>query len=192
MANNPNYIIGKNCIQEVLDYSPERIISVTTSHRLDDPLIKKILASKISVKEVGNKKLDDMVESTSHQGYVASVTRKAPFYLEEVISKSENKKNSMIVILDSIFDPQNVGAILRSCECFGVDAVIISKNKGCSITPVVSKTSVGATEIVPICEVSNLTTTVEKLQKVGYWAVSAELNEKSVSLNTFEYPKKPS
>jgi 23S rRNA (guanosine2251-2'-O)-methyltransferase len=190
MANNPNYIIGKNCVQEVLDYSKERILQVTTSHELDDPLIKKLLGSKINVKKVGTKTLDSMVNSTSHQGYVASVRKKDPIYLENVIEKSKLKKRSLIVILDSIFDPQNVGAILRSCECFGVDAVIISKNKGCSITPVVSKTSVGATEIVPICEVSNLTTTVEKLQKEGYWAVSAELNEKSVCLNSFTFPEK--
>ena len=94
------------------------------------------------------------------------------------------------MLLDSIFDPQNVGAILRSCECFGVDAVIISKIRGCSITPTVTKTSVGATELVPIAEVSNLTTTIEKFQKAGYWAVTAEISDKAIPLNTFEYPEK--
>lgn len=190
MSNNKKFIIGKNCLEELIEYAPERIVSAFTTHRLDDKLIKKLLLLKVPVKEKGRKKLDDLVNSTSHQGYVAEVIEKAPVFIEDIIKASESKKNSLVVILDSIFDPQNVGAILRSAECFGVDCVIISKNKGCKITPTVTKTSVGATEIVPIAEVSNLTTTIEKFQKAGYWAISAEISAKAVSLNTFEYPEK--
>ncbi len=190
MSRNKNYIIGRNCIQEVLKLSPERILSITTDHKADDPLILELKRLKVPVFEKRTKALDDLCDSTSHQGYVAEVTKRDPIHIEDIIEFSKEKKRSLVVMLDSIFDPQNVGAILRACECFGVDGVIYSKNKGCSITPTVSKTSVGASEIVPIAEVSNLSTTIEKFQKNGFWSVSAEISDKAVSLTKFEFPEK--
>ena len=93
MANNNKFIIGKNCVQEVLDYSPERIVSALTTHRLDDALIKRLLELKVPIVEKGRKKLDALVNSTSHQGYVAEVTEKDPIFIEDVIKDSESKKN---------------------------------------------------------------------------------------------------
>ncbi len=123
-----NLIIGKNCIQEILKFSPERILKVYSYHEKDDSILRQI---KKPIIKKAKKALDDMSNSTSHQGYVAEVIPKEPVYIEDLIEGSKQKEKSLVVILDSIFDPQNVGSILRAAECFGVDGVIISKNKGC-------------------------------------------------------------
>ena len=93
-------------------------------------------------------------------------------------------------MLDSIFDPQNFGSLLRSAECFGVDGVIWSKNRGCELTPVVSKASVGASELLPLLCVSNLAETMRKFKKNGFWIVTAEIGEEAKSLDSFDFPEK--
>ena len=106
--------------------------------------------------------------------------------LKEFLSTTPEK--SLVVMCDSITDPQNFGAILRACECFGVDALVFSKNRNVGITPVVSKVSVGGSELVPLIAVSNLVDTLKKFQDVGYFSVAAECHERSQSLYNFEFP----
>ena len=185
-----HYVIGKNSVQELIKHAPERVISIITSHTEDDPVIKKLLQLKKPLHMKNLRKIDDLTNSTSHQGYALEVKKRDPSYIEDIIAASKDKKRSLVVMLDSLFDPHNVGAILRACECFGVDGVIYSKNKGCKITPTVTKISMGASEIVPIAEVSNLATTIEKFQKEGFWAAAAEISDKATSIYDFEYPNK--
>jgi 23S rRNA (guanosine2251-2'-O)-methyltransferase len=83
-----------------------------------------------------------------------------------------------------------MGAILRLAECFQVDAVMSSKNRGVDITPTVSKASSGASELVPIVMVSNLADSILRLKDEGYEVVIADANPKASSLLTFEFPKK--
>ena len=190
MKPTKHYVIGKNSTKELFELDPNRIIAIHTSHEKEDSFIQKLSSLKKPVHIKSTKKLDNLVTSTSHQGYVLEVTPRETVYIEDIIEKASLKKSSLVVMLDSIFDPQNVGTILRACECFGVDGVIYSKNKGCKITPAVTKTSVGASEIIPIAPVSNLSNTVEKFQKAGYWAATCEISDRSTSLNEFEYPEK--
>lgn len=190
MKQDKTYVIGKNSVQELLKHSPERVLAIHSSHPKEEALIKELLQLKKPLHQKNNRKLEDLVHSTSHQGYVLEVTKKEPLHIEDLLEKASKKSKSLIVMLDSIFDPHNVGAILRACECFGVDGVIYSKNKGCKITPTVTKISMGASEIVPLAEVSNLASTVEKFQKNDFWVVSCEVSNNATSLYDFEYPEK--
>ena len=185
-----NFIIGKNCLREVLESQPQRLISIYSSHPKHDSLLQEFAKHKIYVSYVERKGLDVMAGSTSHQGYVAEVRDRAPCAVEDILEAAQQKTKSIVLMLDSIFDPQNMGAILRASECFGADGVILSKNRGCSITSTVTKTSVGASELVPIAQVSNLATTMQKMQQAGFWSVSAELSDKATKLSEFEYPEK--
>ena len=90
-------------------------------------------------------------------------------------------------MLDQIFDPQNLGAIIRSAECFGADAIIWSKNRGADITPIVSKTSCGASELIPLVRISNLAETAEQFKKAGYEVVASILDPTSESAFTFKF-----
>ncbi len=131
-----------------------------------------------------------MVNSESHQGIVALVKEKQGVGLSEYLDQAFEKDADLILVLDSINDPQNLGTLLRSAECFGVGAVVWSKNRGVGITPVVSKTSVGASELMMTIQVSNLVEAVKKCKKDGYEVVTAEVGKEACSLEDFSFPKK--
>jgi len=183
------YIMGKNCIGEVLKNSPTRILEVFTSQRPGaDPLYQELEKRNIPIRETSKKKLSQMVDSESHQSYVAKVRERPFIHVKDFLRDPKDK--SIVLMLDSIFDPQNFGAILRAAECFGVDLVIYSKNRGADITPVVAKASVGASELVPISRVSNLAETMKAFQNEGYFALTADVGEKSQSLYDTNFPEK--
>lgn len=185
------YIMGRNCIREVLKKSPERLVSVyTTPQCRSDSLYKELKKASILIKEESKQDLSQRVDSDSHQSYVATVKERHTPTLKEFIKKVEERSSAFVLLLDSIYDPQNLGAILRAAECFGVDLVIFSKNRGTDLTPTVAKTSVGATELVPILKVSNLVDAATTLKKAGFWLSAAEAREDSQDLNTFIFEEK--
>lgn len=185
-------IMGKNCIDEVLEVSPERFIQIYSQKGGDskDPLLAKIGKLKIPLTFISKQELFSLVGSESHQGFVAAVHERGAPTLKELIKKLGSKKRSLFLMLDSINDPQNLGTLLRAAECFGVDAVIWSKNRGADVTPVVTKASVGASEIVTTIKVSNLSDTVRELKKENFFVVTAELKEESQDLYSFQFPEK--
>lgn len=182
-------IMGKNCIEEVLHHLTKRLVKIYTS-REDDPLVGEAKKKHIAVEIVKKHKLYSLVQSESHQGFVAEVHEPFSLALTDLLHQGPSKEKSVILMLDSITDPQNVGALIRAAECFGVDAVIWSKNRGPKVTPVVSKASVGASEFVPIVKVSNLVDTILRLQEIGYSAITAEVDESAENLHLFKFPSK--
>ncbi|MCE7954027.1 MAG: 23S rRNA (guanosine(2251)-2'-O)-methyltransferase RlmB, partial [Chlorobi bacterium CHB7] len=93
---------------------------------------------------------------------------------------------ALILILDEIQDPHNVGAILRSAECSGVNGVILTKHNSATITSTVVKVSAGATEHLNICQVNNLSQTIDELKKNGFWIVGSSF-ENSKNYNEVDY-----
>jgi 23S rRNA (guanosine2251-2'-O)-methyltransferase len=174
-------IIGKNCIREVLKAAPERIESLLLAK--DDPEFSK---AGIPVKILRKDQLSDLAGTESHQGVGAYVKDRPRPDLKSFLKKERDA--SLVLMLDSIFDPQNFGAILRAAECFGADAVVWSKNRGVDITPVVTKASVGASELIDLIKVSNLAEAVKQFQKHGYGAVTAEIGDEAENLFEFQFP----
>ena len=117
-----------------------------------------------------------------HQGIVARADS-LPEYVESDIGGllESSKKPCLILILDGITDPHNLGACLRSADAAGVDFVIIPKDKNASVTPVVSKVACGAAESVPLVRVTNLARAMENLKQLGVWIYGAA-GEANVSL----------
>ncbi|GAB4225439.1 MAG: 23S rRNA (guanosine(2251)-2'-O)-methyltransferase RlmB [Chlamydiales bacterium] len=191
MSKRFRLIMGKNCIQEVLKASPDRVVRVFTAQKdVKDPLLKSLRQHAIPITIKIKQDLNQMVKSESHQNFVAEIKEKHQPTLEEFLKHQDNKSQSLVLMLDSVYDPQNIGAILRSAECFGVDLVIFSKNRGGDITPIVSKVSCGASELLPILKVANLADTMAKLQKEGFWVVCAHGAEDSTPINDFSFPEK--
>lgn len=185
-----NYIIGKHAVAEVLKHHPHRIkkvLCVSTK----DPLVAELQARKIPIQFLEKKHLTHIVRTDSHQSFVAVVTPRKIFSIEDLIKKSEGKDYSRLVMLDSITDPHNFGSILRAAECFGINGVIWSKNRGSKITPVVTKVSSGASELIPLVEVSNLYQTLQKLANYGYTILSTGLKPKKLqSIFSFSFPQR--
>ncbi|MBN8549131.1 MAG: 23S rRNA (guanosine(2251)-2'-O)-methyltransferase RlmB [Deltaproteobacteria bacterium] len=184
--------MGRNCVREVLRHAPQQVVKLLSSATSggDAEIDRLAEQADIPCEPLTNAELSALVSSDSHQSYVALLKDRHVYELKEVLGASESKSRSLIVMVDTINDPQNFGAILRACECFGVDAVIWSKNRGVSVTPVVTKSSVGATELVPMVPVSNLGEALRKLKDSGYWVVAADAAADAQSIWSFEMPEK--
>jgi 23S rRNA (guanosine2251-2'-O)-methyltransferase len=187
-------IMGINCLEEVLKTSPRRIVKAYVARQKQrdsrkERLIALLKENKIEIQEKEFDSLTSLVGSDSHQGFIAEVKRYF-FEIESFLEKQIEKDRSLILVLDSIFDPHNVGAILRAGECFGVDGVLFSKNRGCDITAVVSKVSSGASELLSLVKVSNLAESVKKFQKEDFSVIVAEGEKESSSLTSFSFPSK--
>jgi 23S rRNA (guanosine2251-2'-O)-methyltransferase len=112
----------------------------------------------------------------NHQGTVFQVDDYQTLALEPFIESLDLKKNPLILMLDQITDVHNIGAIIRSSEAGGVEAIIIPKHRSAKINGTVAKTSSGAIEHVNIIEVTNLTNTLEYLKEKGFWTVGTDLS----------------
>lgn len=193
-ADHHNYqrsrmIMGKNCLLEIIKSDPKRLIKVCLAAK-DKSLWALLAETGVQVIGMNKEELNQIAESESHQGVVAYVQEKKQPSLEDYLEKSYEKERDAILVLDSITDPQNLGALMRAAECFGIGAVMWSKNRGTDLTPVVCKASVGASELVDIIRVSNLAETVKRCKKDGYHAITAEVGKEAISLNRFTFPNK--
>ena len=110
-------------------------------------------------------------------GIVAEINEYKYATLEQVLNKTSKKpEGGVLMILDGLEDPHNLGAILRSADATGADAIIIPKNRSVSLNQIVAKVSTGAIEYVDVVQVTNLTQTIQELKKQGYWVVGLELD----------------
>ncbi len=125
---------------------------------------------EIPVRRRERSDLERLAGNPHHQGVVLRV---APFMyseLEDILSNCKESNDTLfILVLDGIQDPQNLGALIRSAACAGVQAVIIPKDRACGVTPVVEKASAGAVETVPIIQVTNVIQALERLKQAGCW-----------------------
>lgn len=159
-----NIVYGKNSFFEALNN--KRIIM---AYVLNDAEIKDY---RIPYKIVDRKTLDKMSKSGNHQGYLAEVKDFKMSNVDEMIKD----KNGLIVMLDGLEDVHNLGAIIRTCDCAGVDGVIYKEHNSVKVNDTVAKVASGALEYVKVAEVTNLVNTIKKLKEKGYWIVGADGN----------------
>lgn len=131
---------------------------------------------KVSISWTPKKTLSDMTNGGVHQGFVLKVSEFAYADLSEIMTKAENEENPLILILDGLTDPHNLGSILRTADATNVTGIIIPKHRSVGVTPVVSKTSTGAVEHVPIARVTNLSQTLDTLKDKEFWIFGTDMN----------------
>ncbi|MCD6192258.1 MAG: 23S rRNA (guanosine(2251)-2'-O)-methyltransferase RlmB [Candidatus Aminicenantes bacterium 4484_214] len=162
-----------NPVLEILQSSPRRIIKLFLVEQLPNPRLKQVFRlarqHNVPVVLVPRKKLDRL--QPHHQGLVAWLSPKPYADLKQVLERSPCP---FLVVLDSVEDPQNLGAILRSAEGGGVDAVIIPARRAAGLTEAVAAVSAGAWEHIPLCREKNLARTLAWLKEKGLWVVGAE------------------
>ena len=112
--------------------------------------------------------LQEMTEGAVHQGFVLRVAAFAYTDLAAILKQTAQEENPLLLILDGLTDPHNLGSILRTADATNVSGVIIPKHRAVRVTPVVSKTSTGAVEHIPIARVTNLSQTLDKLKEEGF------------------------
>lgn len=177
-------IIGRKPVLEALN-ADEEIEQVYILFGQQGGIVNaiRVAAKKRGIKcnQIPLEKFKTVVTSKNAQGVAAVKSAYKYFTLHEIIITSKKGTYPLIVILDSIQDTHNVGAILRTAECSGVNGVIITKHNSAPINETVVKTSAGATEHLKICQVNNLAQTIDELKEKGFWIVGSSLELASPS-----------
>ncbi|MBQ6240123.1 MAG: 23S rRNA (guanosine(2251)-2'-O)-methyltransferase RlmB [Firmicutes bacterium] len=181
------YIAGRNPVLEALK-SGRLIESVYIQQDAGQNLTGTLgqIASmcrknQIPVKPAGKRRLDEMSAGEHHQGVVAVIQSYPYAELSDVLQKLKDKDREklgdpFIVILENIQDPHNLGAVIRSAEGCGADAVLIASRHAVGLTQAVAKTAAGACEYVPVVKMGNITQTIKKLKDEGFWIAAADMD----------------
>lgn len=164
------YVFGRNVSYEYLNEN-KKINTIFIQNNFKDYDLLNIIKSK-NIKTITLSKYDmDKKVNGLHQGIILDVEDYKYASLDSIMSDND----SLIVILDHIEDPHNLGAIIRTAEAAGVDGIIIPSNRCALVNPTVIKTSVGTTEKVKIVKVTNLNNTIKILKDNGYWIFGTDM-----------------
>ena len=182
-------IIGKHAVQSRID-SGQPIDKIFIKKRKQTPrdiqnFVQYCRQKKISVTLLAAYDFDQRFSQASNQGIAALVPEVQYATLDKVISK----KPPVVICLDHIQDPHNMGAICRTIEAFGIDSVFFPKDRAAQITPTVTKAAAGALDQLHMIRVTNLRQTCRTLKKNGYWIYAASSNEgQSIEKIEFQFP----
>lgn len=166
-------IYGKNAVREAVVSNSATALKVV--RRLEqDKIVQEAKAKKIPVELVEESELTRIAKNPSHQGFMAICKGWKSYSVEELIESSKASKYPLVLILDGIEDPHNLGAILRSCDAFGVDGIIMKNRNEVPLNSTVAKVSTGAICYAKVASVPNLSQAIRKLKDNGFWVVSSD------------------
>src|SRR5580692_2158918 len=169
-----NYIYGINAVAEALKARGRTFAWVGVAKERHDLRLKHVVdecrRQGVAVRFVPREELDQMSGNNAHQGVVAVTSAKQYIDLEDVIA-AKRSVHSLIVVLDGIEDPHNLGTILRTADAAGSDGVVIPERRAASVTAIVTKVSAGASEHMPVAKVTNIARTLEDLKAQNLWMV---------------------
>ncbi len=181
------YIYGKNIIKQLLE-EDKQIYEVILVEGLRDKSFEQMVKAKnIPCHFMPRKKMDQKFEG-NHQGIAAQIDAYKTYEIEEVLQAIPSDKMPLLVMLDGIEDPHNLGAILRTCDCVGVDGVIIGKHRNVGLTPTVAKVSTGAIDTIKVAQVTNLSKTLQMLKERGYWVAGSDMNAQDYGDASYDMP----
>ena len=174
----PRMLFGFHAVNAAIKQSPGNVITISVDgNRADKRLRETIALAKkagIPINKTSKKVLNDLVHDGKHQGIVASCKKTADKLTQSFESFMQTAADDeLVLVLDRVQDPHNLGACLRSANAAGAGAVIAPKNQACGITPVVEKSSAGAAQTTPYFQVGNLAGTLAKLSEAGFWILGA-------------------
>src|ERR1700733_14408908 len=172
-----HYIYGINSVTEALKARGRAFEWVGMAKERHDIRLQRLIEDcrrmKIQVKFLERTELDRMAGTASHQGVVAVTSAKQYSDLEDVVA-AKRGEHSLIVVLDGVEDPHNLGAILRTSDAVGANGVVIPERRAAAVTGTVTKASAGASEHLPIAKVTNIARTVEELKESNVWTVGLD------------------
>ncbi|MHB8930060.1 MAG: 23S rRNA (guanosine(2251)-2'-O)-methyltransferase RlmB [Melioribacteraceae bacterium] len=185
-------IFGRKPVLEALKSEVEIEVVYISFGQHGDIINQIFSAAKnrgVKITQLATPKFSALEDGQNAQGVIALKSTQKYFELGDLIEKSKASPLPLLLLLDSIQDTHNLGAILRSAECAGVDGVIITTNQSAPINEIVEKISAGAVSHLRICKVNNLVRTIEDLKKNGFWIVGTHLNgEKNYNQLDYKMP----
>ncbi|MBO1519354.1 23S rRNA (guanosine(2251)-2'-O)-methyltransferase RlmB [Oceanisphaera pacifica] len=168
-------IFGIHALDSLLETHPEKILEVWLLKGRDDERLNALQARLLNVgikaQLASRSALDNKAKGGQHQGVVAKV-QAAPILNETDLAKLlDEQATPLLLVLDGVTDPHNLGACLRTADAAGVQGVIVPKDNSAGLTPIVRKVASGAAETVPLFQVTNLARTLRALQERNIWVV---------------------
>ena len=176
-------IEGRNQVLEALknNVTINKLIIDKNYITRKNEIISLAKRSKLKIEFLPKKVMDNMSETGHHQGYIAETVDFQYCDIDDILAHAKaNNHDAFVVLLDGIEDPHNFGAIIRTCECAGVDGIIIPKMRACQVNETVVRTSAGAISNMRIARVTNLKEAIDKLKEEGLWIYVAETGGENI------------
>ncbi|MET1257105.1 23S rRNA (guanosine(2251)-2'-O)-methyltransferase RlmB [Aliikangiella maris] len=175
MTTQSEKIFGIHAVESALSRAPQNILQVFLQKGRQDKTLTQLehLAQQmgISLQRMDKRKMDDWVKG-NHQGIIAEVkVHDATLNENQLLSLVEQQANILILVLDGVTDPHNLGACLRTADAAGVAALVVPKDRSAQLTPVARKVACGAAETVPVVKVTNLARFLSQLKQSGVWVI---------------------
>jgi 23S rRNA (guanosine2251-2'-O)-methyltransferase len=171
---------GRNPVAELIKAQRRvnRLLAAKGVDRTGERIINDALKRGIKVEYVDRKELDRISRTGTHQGFIALVERfryaEGP---EAIVETARNRgEDPLVVVLDKICDPRNLGAIIRTAYCCGVHGIVIPKRNAAGVTPAAVKASAGAAGYIPVAQVTNTVRAIEQLKEMGLWIAGADMD----------------
>ena len=179
-------IYGLHAVRMMLERHPSRVIGIRLAERRADPRVHAIetLAreQRLPVQRVDPHQLRRLLGDVAHQGVSAEITPLPPWREDELLAALADAQSPLLLALDGVQDPHNLGACLRTADACGVLAVIVPRDRAANLTPTARKVAVGAAETTPVVTVTNVVRTLKLLKDAGLWIVGADAGaEKSAA-----------
>lgn len=177
-------IYGRNPVIEALKSGADinRIyIAKGAQHKAVDEIYRLARAGQVPVSQVERKKLDQLFPGKNHQGVYASMAETHYVEWQDILAAARAKgEQPLVLVLDELEDPHNLGAILRNADAFGAHGVIIPKRRSVSLTGTVAKAAAGALSYVPVARVANIAQTLKALKKEGLWVCGTAMDGQNI------------
>jgi 23S rRNA (guanosine2251-2'-O)-methyltransferase len=171
-------VYGVHAVRALLERHAERVVALRIAETRDDPRVRRIqeLARQygLDVQRTDARALKQTLGDVSHQGVVADVRPLAPWNEDELLDALTQAAAPLLLVLDGVQDPHNLGACLRTADVCGVLAVIVPKDRAAQLNATVRKVAAGAAETTPVVAVTNLVRTLKLLKEAGVWIVGAD------------------
>lgn len=189
----PQVIAGRHAVLHALRAGRRQVRQVWLLDRAHGPAIEEALSLAdergVPVERAGASFFRSRVPLETHQGVAAEVAPLPYITLDELIGQLEPVASSRVLLLDGIEDPHNLGALMRSAHCFGIDAVIWPERRSAPLSVAAAKAASGAVEYLALCPVNNLVTAIDGLKEVNFWVYGA-IPEGGESLWEVDFPPK--
>jgi 23S rRNA (guanosine2251-2'-O)-methyltransferase len=171
-------IYGMHAVRVMLERAAHRVVSVRLAQQRADPRARAIedLARRHArpLERVDARVLQQLLGEVAHQGVAAEITRLSPWSEDDLLAALADVRAPLLLALDGVQDPHNLGACLRTADACGALAVIVPRDRAAQLTPSARKVAVGAAETTPVVTVTNLVRTLKLLKDAGLWVVGAE------------------
>jgi len=170
-----NNLLGIHAVEEALAAGRplDRIVIARGRHgeRMEE-IVRRARSRGVPVRFEDRPQLDRLAGSREHQGVVAVAAARSAVELEDLLAQESSRP--LLILLDGVEDPQNLGAIVRTSLAAGADGVVIPERRAAGLTETVSRASAGAIEHLPVARVKNLARAMEELKEAGYWLVGLD------------------